>query len=34
VLVDAAWNYWKNAGGIAYDDFTQNVGSVGIRYEF
>ena len=34
VLVDATWNYWKNAGGITFDDFSQNVGSVGIRYEF
>ena len=34
VLVDATWNYWKNGGGTAFDDFTQNVMSVGLRYEF
>jgi hypothetical protein len=34
VHVDAAWNYWKNAGGLSVDDFTQNVASVGLRYEF
>ncbi len=34
VLVDAGWNYWKNAGGTTFDDFAQNVMSLGLRYEF
>jgi len=34
VHVDAAWNYWNNGGGLNVDDFTQNVASVGLRYEF
>lgn len=34
LLVDGGWNYWKNAGGLSFDDFAQNLASVGIRYEF
>ena len=34
LLLDGGWNYWKNAGGLTFDDFAQNVASVGIRYEF
>jgi len=34
MLLDAGWNYWRNSGGITFDNFDQNVASLGLRYEF